>query len=215
LLVWYKSVYFDKTYNLKKRNMKKLPLLIVISFASVSLFAQKFGVRAGLNFANVNIKTQGLSISPSATTGLNAGIFVNFPVAANVSIQPELAYSSMGFKISGAGIDTAGTATTNYLVLPVLVKFKVPATGLGIYAGPQYGILLNAKGTSGSTTTDIKDSYKSGDFSAVVGLEYELPFGLFASARYQAGLSNVAKNAQIDESLKNTSFTILVGFRFK
>ncbi len=192
--------------------MKKIILLGAVSFLSVSLFAQSFGVRAGVNISNVKIKSQGFSVMPTANAGINAGIFVNFPIALNVSIQPELAYSGMGFKVSSSGIDS--TESTGYIVLPLLVRVKIPTTGLSFFAGPQYGVLISAKDKTGGESTDVKDAYKTGDFSAIAGLEYSLKFGLFLSARYQAGLSNVSKGDFEDVTEKNSSVTILLGFKF-
>lgn len=193
--------------------MRKILFTLFLSFSTVLLFAQGFGVRAGINISNVSIKSQGISIKPSANVGPNAGIFANFKVALNLSLQPELAYSAMGYKVDVDGV--SGTETTSYLTLPLLVKFKVPMTGLGIYAGPQYGLLLSAKDKSDGETQDAKDSYKSSDVAAVFGAEYALKLGLFFSARYQAGLTNVAKTDQGDNTTaKNNSVTLLVGFKF-
>jgi len=138
--------------------MKKIQFSIALSLLSFCLCAQtKFGVRAGINLANVNISGSSASVS----TGVNAGIFVNIHLASIVSIQPELAYSTMGFK---------------------------------------------------STVAINKSEYKSGDFAAVGGIEYSLPFGLFITGRYQAGISNVSNDATFTQ--KNKAFTILVGFKF-
>jgi len=192
--------------------MKKIFTLFVCSFLSIAVFAQKFGIRAGLNFSNASVS----GFSPSVSTGLNAGIFLNFHVATVVSIQPELAYSSMGDKYTystGSGTTESLSDVTNYLVLPVLVKVKLPLTGLAVYAGPQYGVLLSANRTLAGVSNDVKSNYKSGDFSAVGGIEYSLPFGLFGTVRYQAGLSNVSNDPTIDTQ-KNTAATVLVGFKF-
>ncbi len=192
--------------------MKKTFALLLLTFLSVASFAQKFGVRAGLNFSNASIS----NFSPSVSTGLNAGIFLNFHLAAVVSIQPELAYSTMGEKYTysvSSGTTTSLANVKNYLQLPVLLKVKLPLTGLAIYAGPQYGVLLSANQTVAGVTNDVKDGYKSGEFSAVGGIEYSLPFGLFGTVRYQAGLSNISKDPTIDTQ-KNTAVTVLVGFKF-
>lgn len=187
--------------------MKKIAILFIFSVFTVSAFAQKFGVRAGLNFANVSVS--GLSVS--GKTGINAGIFLNFKVASVVSIQPELAYAGYGYTYSTTGV--SGEATTKYLSLPVLLRVKIPLTGLAFYAGPQYSILLKADNTVAGVTSDAKDSYKSGDFSAVGGIEFSLPVGLFATVRYQAGLSNISSSsATVD--VKNNAISLLVGFKF-
>ncbi|HWB25543.1 MAG TPA: porin family protein [Chitinophagaceae bacterium] len=192
--------------------MKKLLLFVAASFLSAGIFAQSFGVRAGVNISNVTVKTQGFSIKPNAVAGINAGIFLNFHLAPAVSLQPELAYSGMGYKVNNSGI--TGTETTSYLTLPLLLKVKVPTTGLGIYAGPQAGLLLSAKDKSQGQTEDAKDNYKSTDFAGVAGLEYSFKLGLFFSARYQFSLANVASTNQgQDAAVKNNCVSILVGIK--
>ncbi|HVX51603.1 MAG TPA: porin family protein [Chitinophagaceae bacterium] len=193
--------------------MKKVLFIAIAGFLSSGVFAQSFGVRAGVNIANVNIKTQGLSIKPGAVAGINAGIFLNFHLAPQVSLQPELAYSGMGYKVNVSGI--TGTETTSYLTLPVLLKVKIPASGLGIYAGPQAGILLSAKDKSQGETQDAGNNYKSTDFAGVAGLEYSFKLGLFFSARYQFSLANVASTNQGQSaSVKNNCVSLLAGLRF-
>lgn len=193
--------------------MKRSFLVLTVSFLAVTTYAQSFGLRAGVNLANVNVKTQGINVSPDTKAGINAGAFINLPVSHAVSIQPELAYSGMGFKLNVSG--TTGTESANYLTLPVLVKVKVPKTGLGIYAGPQYGLLLSAREKSQGQSEDVKDMYKSSDFAGVAGVEYGFKSGLFFTARYQFGLVNIAKSDPNENAtVKNNCVSIMAGFRF-
>jgi hypothetical protein len=202
--------------------MKKLNLVCFI--LSLALFAHaqnhktgiKFGARAGVNFSNMTAKSPGISVSFSSLTGFNAGGFVEIPAGDKFAIQPELAFSQMGAKFKvpdGEGGTFSGTSKLNYLTLPALVKFKVPNTGIGIYAGPQVGLLLSAKEEGYGESTDAKDNYNSSDFAGVFGGEYFFDAGIGISARYQLGLSNIAKDAG-DNTVKNTAFTITVGYRF-
>jgi len=206
--------------------MKKLNLVCFILFLAPFAHAQdnkndnsgiKFGARAGVNFSNMTAKSQGISVSLSSLTGFNAGGFVEIPAGDKFAIQPELAFSQMGAKIKvddGEGGTASGTSKLNYLTLPALVKFKVPNTGIGIYAGPQLGLLLSAKEKGDGESTDAKDNYKSSDFAGVFGGEYFFDAGIGVSARYQLGLSNIAKDAGDNTSVKNTAFTITLGYRF-
>lgn len=179
----------------------------------------KFGVRAGINIANVTIKASGVSVSGSSLIGPNAGVFAEIPLAPTVFVQPEVAYSGMGYKISvsSGGQTVSGKSTVNYLTIPLLVKVKIPTTGLAVYAGPQYGYLLGGKETGdageGEQSNDAKDSYKSSDIAGIIGAEYFFISRVGLSARYQFGLSNVAKGAGEDESAKNHGFTILLAVK--
>lgn len=137
----------------------------------------------------------------------------------------------MGTKINSG--DESGSVkiseTLNNLAIPVLFKYKVTNTGLGIYIGPQYSYLLSAKGSgsisSADDTEDMEtsgtgsntDSFNRSEFSGIFGLEYYFPCNFGISARYQAGFTNVAKKDPSDDSnssVKNHGFTFTVGYRF-
>lgn len=206
--------------------MKKIKFLMLslTILAATSVFAQKdekkneknelsFGIKAGINLANQTAKASGLTISTSSLLGITGGAFVNLPVSdGGFAIQPEVLYSMMGSKISFGG--QSSTAELGYISVPVLAKYNIDKPGFGVYVGPQIGFLMSAKDKTGSTSTDSKSDYKSTDFSAVVGLEYSLDMGINASARYQIGLSNIAKETSNGESLKNNAFTFTIGYSF-
>lgn len=197
----------------------KLYLLSVSMMFTANLFAQNFrsggfhyGVKAGINIANIAIKTNDATVSQNSLVGLNAGVFATIPVALGFAIQPELLYSGLGTKASAEGDNVQ--IKLDYITLPVLAKYKVIGTGLGIYIGPQVGYLVSSKVKSGGISVDVDDSFKKADFSGIGGVDYALPFGLSLSARYQLGLVNIAKEASGDESAKNNAFTLSVGFSF-
>lgn len=200
--------------------MKKIAISILglfLLFASVANAQEaandiRFGVKAGINVANISIKANGVSISPSSVLGGTGGFFATIPVSSAVSVQPELLYSMLGYKISSGGL--SGTANYNYLVLPLLVKYGFAESGFAAYAGPQIGYLLSAKEKSGGMSEDAKDGLKKTDVAGIIGVEYTLPVGFNLSARYQLGLTNIVKDAGSDESGKLNALTFTVGYRF-
>lgn len=102
----------------------------------------------------------------------------------------------------------------NYLTLPVLVKYAFEDAGFGAYLGPQIGYLLTVKIEEGGVTENIKEDTKSTDFSGIIGVEYFLPMGIGLSARYQLGLTNIAKDTEGEGSIKNKALTFTIGYRF-
>ncbi len=170
----------------------------------------RFGLKAGINIANLTVKPSDEEFSSSSLIGINGGFFATIPVAEGFGIQPELTYSGLGAKEKISN----GKLLLNYLTLPVLAKYSFENSGFGAYLGPQIGYLLSAKTKVGSETQDIKEDLKSTDFSGIIGVEYVLPMGIVASARYQLGLSNIAKDTESGESLKNKAITFTVGYRF-
>jgi hypothetical protein len=172
-----------------------------------------FGVKAGVNFAKLKTETGNVETKTGSQTGINAGVFAEIPAGMNITVQPELTYSSMGYEVSNSFGSAKGKYT--YLSLPVLLKYTLPGSGFGIYAGPQVGYLLSADREMNGTTTDVKDQLRSSDFSAVFGSEFTIPnTGFVLSGRYQLGLKNIVKNPPAGYSTKNNTATVTVGYRF-
>ena len=193
--------------------MKKLLLTAVIAVISiVSINAQEFGAKAGVNFASLN----GDEDFDGRTSFFVGGV-VEFEISESFSIQPELLYSSQGAKssFSEEGFDFESTIKLDYLNIPIMAKYYV-TEGLSIEAGPQVGFLLSAKAEvkedGESDSEDIKDELKSVDFGLNFGLGYKLDSGLNFGARYNLGLSNVPDEGDFD--LKNGVFQIAVGYFF-
>lgn len=210
---------------MKKFKIAFLSLSVLIAAQSFGQKSSKkadasavaFGIKAGINVANQTYKSQGLTISPSSLLGVTGGLFATIPVGdGGFGIQPELLYSMMGskFDFTNGGTTVSSQEELGYLSIPVLAKMSFGKPGFGVYLGPQVGILMSAKSKSGSTSTDSKSDYKSSDVSAVVGLEYALDMGVNFSARYQIGLSNIAKDVTNGTSVKNNALSITIGYSF-
>jgi hypothetical protein len=180
--------------------MKKLALVILagVSFATANAQFQ-FGAKGGLNFASLD----GSDIQGAKTRiGFNLGVYARLPIAAHVSLQPELYYSAQGANFSNP--DEKFPA--NYMNVPVLLRFGV-GEGFAIYTGPQVGFLLAAHDKFNGTSTDIKNLYKSTDFSWVFGIGYRIPTTkLGLDARYNLGISNIE-----DQGASNSNGSIRNG----
>lgn len=226
--------------------MRKFALLIIMLAMAVIGFSQKekvkFGIQAGVNIAGINSKITYASFGSSYTSklpfdniiGITGGVQAEKHVTKHFYLQPELSYSQLGAKNVYPNADTTTSSgdltvksTLHYLVLPVLVKYKLGNTGAGIYAGPQFGYLLATTNKINSTTINEKDNsnYKT-DLSGIFGAEYYLQTGLGISARYQLGILNIQKSNYIDLSnfpqeatprsiyVRNNAVTITIGYRF-
>ena len=137
--------------------MKKIFLLtgVLFAFGVVSVNAQKtttrkatdlsFGVRAGLNLSNV-VKDNDKNFSTEIKPGVNAAVYVEIPVVASFSVQPELQFSQKGYKASGSGFSSPYeyTQTSNFIEIPLLAKF-IPSKSFAIVVGPQFSFLTSTK----------------------------------------------------------------------
>ena len=194
--------------------MKKIIMAVAILAISTGVNAQiTFGVKGGVTAANIQSKGsfEGISVNETSGTkiGFYAGALAEIGVTESFFFQPEILFSMLG----GADKDDKDNKLNlAYINVPLLAKYKME--GLSIYLGPQIGYLMSAKAKDAEDNEDIKDSFKSTDFSAVVGVGYTLESGLGFDARYQLGLSSTLKDAPDNFTQKNNAFSFGIHFLF-
>ena len=178
--------------------MKKVIVLIVLLLSANSLHAQmlKFGVKAGANFANL----EGDNVEGSTYTSFHFGAVAEISLLENLSLQPELLYSSQGTKVDEAGIKDINY---NYITVPVLAKFYLTSKKLSLEAGPQFSFLVNE---------NVEEQFEgeSFDFAAAAGLGYNITENFFVQARYVMGLTEANKDAEVT----NRVIQFSVGYTF-
>lgn len=206
---------------------KKLLISFFFVFTIAALQAQekiRFGAKAGLNFANMTITTLDhhsnttLKVKPDSRTSIHIGAVVEVPITDAFSIQPELLFNSVGFTQSYSDQETI-TLKLNYISIPVMGKYYL-LEGLALEAGPQIGLLISAKSeteTRGavrtSSTADVKDKYKDLDIGLGIGASYTIDMGVFFSARYVVGLTNIPESSNF-RNYKNNVFQLSAGYYF-
>lgn len=81
-----------------KNKMKKVVMLFAaMTFVTVgSLQAQSFGVKAGVNFQNMNTKANGKSKSFDLGSRFHIGVDYDIPIAPDFYFQPGLLFSTKG-----------------------------------------------------------------------------------------------------------------------
>ena len=214
--------------------MKKIYTLITLLALTISANAQTtLGMRLGANYSNVHFSANDDKNDTKSKFGPTAGVYVNIPVNKETSIQPELLYSSQGFRtkenldLGGLNHDIEAKFKTDYITLPVFVKYKIQ-NGMTFEAGPQlsyfylgrYTIQEDIRNEQGiiktsSTRIDLKDdvdNFKDLDFSVVGGIGYDFKFGVSINARYTYGITNFTKSD--DVKLRNNYFSLSLAVPF-
>lgn len=200
--------------------MKKLFLGLVLVAGSVfTANAQadsqliQFGVKGGVNFANV---TGDDFDSPDSRTSFNAGFIAEVPFTDRFSIQPEVLYSGQGFDVKQnfAGVDINAEYQLDYIQIPVLAKIYL-IKGLNVQAGPQIGFKINEKidyDLPGNVYDgDVeKDDVQDINLGLAAGVEYKFDNGFFVQGRYNYGFTELIK----DQDVHNSVFQAGVGFMF-
>ena len=192
--------------------MKKLfvlaSLVICVIVAKAQTGKAQFGVKGGLNLANL----QSPNTDYDSKSGLHAGLLAHIHVSNHFAVQPELMYSCQGTEYRNA--NQIFRTNLSYLNLPVLAQYMV-GTGFRLQTGPQLGFLLDAKSKvkDSETKTDVEDNFKSTDFSWAFGASYLTNSGFGVDARYNLGLSNI--NDASSPNVKNRVFQVGAFYQFK
>lgn len=190
-----------------KKLLFSLCLLLTVGVVANQAKAQTgFGIRGGVNFANLN----DVDDRPDSRTGLMAGIYTNFLIPNSpVVIQPEVLYTQKGYEVGDNAVKL------DYIEVPVLAKFNFITDGSvtpNVYFGPYLGINVSAEADTDpfGGDVDIDDAVNTTDFGVVVG--GGVNFGrIDLGVRYGAGLTEV-----FDEGGegKNGVFSITAGVGF-
>lgn len=188
-----------------------LPILVLI-LLSTNLKAQTyFGFKVGANFANFSGDVENNTIKPA----FHVGGVVEVQISDFFSVQPEVLFSVQGYQNKD---NTSIKYNYNYVNLPVMVRYFV-TDNISIDAGPQVGMLLSAKISTGNEElTDVKDLSNSLDYGFNLGASYEMDSGMNINVRYNYGLSNINNNDDVvdaeDIKINNTVIQISLGYKF-
>ncbi|MDV7187482.1 porin family protein [Lutibacter sp. TH_r2] len=217
--------------------MKKLILIIAITvLTAINVNSQtQFGVKTGLNIANLSGDLEGAD----SRLGLNFGVFAEILISEKLIFQPELLYSMQGAKsdYSGEAYSNKVKFKYNYLNVPLIIKYYV-VNNFAVEVGPQIGFLLSAKddytfnygGEPTNEEYDSKNDLKSIDFGLNFGVSYTISKKISFGARYNVGLYNIddathynvmpqideiaEDNGEYDFEIKNSVFLFSVGYLF-
>jgi hypothetical protein len=208
----------------------KIAMVVVLTMLTISCFSQTtFGVRAGVNFFNINTKDAGVSgIDGKIKPGFNIGANAEIPVGIDFYVQPGLLFSTKGAKSKSDD----GKLNLSYLEIPVnflytpeLGKGRI-LLGFGPYAAFAVGGTYKVNGASTDIqfensipSTTVSGYYKKG-FDAggnlLFGYRWANRFSVQLDA--QLGLVNIHTKREgtpaDNASEKNTGFGVSFGYRF-
>ena len=194
--------------------MKKTILMVLVAMATVSVSAQRFGVKAGLNFSNF----YGNDADGTKTlTGFQLGGLYELPLSGGFYLQPEALLTLKGAKDDG----TDQKIKPFYLEIPVRFMYKLPAGPgkLTLATGPYLGFGLFGQytysGVGYNLFTKVLDSDKAlmkrFDFGLSSSLGYELRSGLFFNLESSLGFVKVVNDGG---DVQNTTVALVVGYKF-
>lgn len=195
-----------------KKVILSLAAVFAFGFANAQDSKMRFGVKAGMNVANLTGDVE----NTNSLIGAHVGGFMEYKLNDKFAIQPELLFSMQGAKFEFTDIDDDFNVVTveedlklNYLNLPIMAKYYATEK-ITVEAGPQIGFLMSAK----FGDEDWKDYTNSIDFGLNFGAGYEFTDNFSAGLRYNLGLSNVDDLPESSDTVHNGVFSVSAAYKF-
>ena len=187
--------------------MKRLfTLLTIIVMSQVQAQGLDFGIKAGLNYANVS----GIE-DFNQRQGISAGLFAGARLGDKLGFQIDALYSQQGAEVDQSISQVISEFNLDYISIPIVLKYYL-TENVNIHAGPQLGILLNEETSVFNQTIGAVEA-NTADWLGTIGVGLDLPLGLRAEARYSFGLSQVNGSVSLpdfdDLSNSRTQMTTL------
>lgn len=149
--------------------------MTLITFTLSAQAQVKFGIKGGVNLANVsqNYEDSDDEINTKSRLALNLGVTVDYAISEEVSLQSGLLFSGKGFALNLKepydGYEVEGIIkgynrlALNYIEIPVNVAYKIK--DFQIYAGPYLAVGISGenKYDYSLTNTDGVNTYTFSD----------------------------------------------------
>ena len=222
---------------MKIRNVLIAAIVITACIADVSTAGEiSYGAKVGMTMANITQTPVEWEQDKSFKGGFTCGVFLNYAITDNFSLQPELLYTQKGVKDNlYDGLFTVDlTASFDYIELPVLAKYTfMPQKKFrpNIFGGPSVAFTMSSElevsALLFSAEIDFSDLTHITDFGIVAGGGFDYSIGkgmIVCDARFYIGFTNVILSGDfeidgstqtIDEDdFKNYGFSLMAGYGF-
>lgn len=198
--------------------MKKLLMIAILLISGAAVSAQtKFGFKLGYNAGNVSSNDADIKEDGKTLSGIGFGAFAEFSVGKNFAIQPQINYNRKGVSVAHGG--HSDKFQFDVLDIPVNALYRSNG-GFFIGGGPNLGFNLSGglrAHDDPSENFDFEFGKNPGQIKRMdLGLNlltgFEFKNGLFVSANYLAGLTNLSNVS--GETWRNNLLNFSLGYSF-
>ena len=185
--------------------MKKvtgLVLIILMAFIAVPASSQvKFGVKGGINISSVHLNSK--VFQSDNVTGFQVGPMIETTLPLiGVGLDAAILYSQKGMDMKAKGEEKSTSIKTDYLDVPVNLKWKIglPIAKIYFAAGPYIGFRVGGDKIWNVLGEQIEAKNFSAGLNFGVGaelishLQVGLNYGLGLTENYSVGKDLKAKN---------------------
>ncbi len=197
--------------------MKKvtgLVLVILMVFIAVPAKSQlKFGVKGGLNISSVHMNSD--ILKADNVTGFQIGPMIETTLPLiGIGLDAAILYSQKGVDMKTEGTATSTSMKTDYLDIPVNLKWKfgIPLVKAYLSAGPYVGFRVGGD----KIWNVLGEQIKAKNFSAGLnfGVGAELISHLQVGINYGLGLTDNYSSDKFDMKAKNRGWSITAAVLF-
>ena len=198
--------------------MKKIILSFLLSLPFLA--HAQFGLKAGINFANVS---KASSFNSSNRSGFHIGVLLAPTSKKLISSRTETIFSRQGYDYKTG--TNSGEVSLDYIQLGQLMSINI-SKYFSLMLGAQTAYLISAKvdstgsGSGGSGSAGIMELYNRMDYGYAVGAEVHPFKGLLIGARYNVSLNKLYESMAsgqrpsfTSEDAKNNVVQIYLGWR--
>lgn len=199
--------------------MKKILLSVMLLTAGMCVKAQMldFGLKAGLNFSEMDNNRPDLYTGTANATGFLGGAFARVGILGFFA-QPEVVYSQRKGAFTSKADGTAVINTLSYIDVPVLVGYKLAF--FRVNAGPNFQFLVGAKQSATDMAKDpnfSKDNFNSATVGYQAGIGIDL-MKLSLDVRYDGSFGSLGNEVTIggqkfDYSTRASMWQVALGFK--
>ena len=221
--------------------MKKATTFLLITVLSLSCFhsyAQTFGLKGGLNLANIMAKDDDETYSDDykMNIGFHFGPTVEVPIDDIMSFETGLLLSTKGYKYDEKETYMGDTykyeekLNALYIDIPLTCKATVDLDGIKAYGafGPYIGVGVTGKGKyeyteNGETekeeediewgSDENEDDLKRLDYGLTLGAGVEVN-NILIGLSYDYGLANISAYTDEGTKVKNRILRFSIGYKF-
>jgi hypothetical protein len=132
------------------KNLMRGIVTTIICLTCSQVYGQKYGIKAGMNFANMLAKDNSETYDDiKMKTGFHIGFIMEHPISEILSVESGLLLSTKGMKIEENifGIDMTAVTNLYYIDVPVALKasYDLGKGNLYLSAGPYIGMGISGK----------------------------------------------------------------------
>lgn len=203
---------------------KKIYLVLIAAVLTVN-YAQAqfaFGVRAGLNLANMKMESGNYgAMSPDMRIGVQLGVVGDATLSETFSLQPGVLFAQQGCKFDMSS--TSMTMCVNYIQIPVNAQYNVDLGNMKLLlrAGPYlgYAVIGNLKSKVNNKTSSTELDFGGDDgylnrFDFGLGFGAGLQFGrVQVDLGYNIGLADIGNHTDnFIYKTKNNGLVLAVSY---